>query len=162
MINTHVARHRLHALQHTGRPALGKALVFCESGNEKAAAVVAAYLMETLADFDHVKAMQVCQAQRFCVNFDDTLKNMLRSYCDILQAQRSVASSNSASAPITGFRNGAAPHGSTLRPQCATKQKRTIESTREDEDVDMDISMDPSDALRFMGRDSTPFQNRYQ
>jgi serine/threonine/tyrosine-interacting protein len=162
MINTHVARYRLHALQHTGHAAIGKVLVFCESGNEKAAAVVAAYLMETLADFDHVKAMQVCQAQRFCVNFDDTLKNILRSYWDILQAKRSVARSNVASAQTNGILNNSTQNSSSLHPQCAAKQKRSIESTHEDEDVDMDSSIDPSDALRFVGRDSTPFQNRYQ
>jgi serine/threonine/tyrosine-interacting protein len=149
-INTHVARYREHALQTTGQPTLGKVLVFCESGNEKAAAVVAAYLMETLTDFDHVKAMQVCQAQRFCVNFDDTLKNILRSYWDILQARRSVAYFNATWTPTNGF-NPPAP---------AAKQKRTIESTREVEDVDMDSDLDPSDALRFVGRDSTPFQSR--
>jgi serine/threonine/tyrosine-interacting protein len=99
-------------------------------------------LMETLADFDHVKAMQVCQAQRFCVNFDDTLKNILRSYWDILQAQRSVACFNATSMPP------------------AANQKRSIASTCDVDDVDMDSDVDPSDALRFVGRDSTPFQSR--
>jgi serine/threonine/tyrosine-interacting protein len=151
MINSHVARVRQHSIETTGQPALGKVLIFCESGNEKSAAVVAAYLMETLTTIDHVKAMQVCQAQRFCVNFDDTLKNILRSYWDIVGARRSIA----AQAPQQN--NGQS--GLHLLPTPA-KQKRGIEDTRDDEDMGMDDGMEPSDALRFTGRDVTPFQDR--
>ncbi|KAF2034171.1 hypothetical protein EK21DRAFT_57188 [Setomelanomma holmii] len=159
MINTHAARYREHSLQTTGHATLGKVLVFCESGNEKSAAVVAAYLMTTLKDFDHVKSMQVCQAQRFCVNYDDTLKNILRSYWDILQAQRLVAGIQDG---MNRTANGTAAHtsGSALQAPAPTRPKRSIETTRDDEDVDME-GMDPSDALRFAGRDSTPFQNRH-
>jgi serine/threonine/tyrosine-interacting protein len=70
----------------------GKVLVFCESGNEKSATVVAAYLMHILHQCNHIKAIQVCQTQRFCVNFDDTLKNILLSYWDVLSATRDVNS----------------------------------------------------------------------
>ncbi|KAF2849724.1 phosphatases II [Plenodomus tracheiphilus IPT5] len=138
LINRHVARVRQQTLAQTGEKTLGKVLVFCESGNERSAAVVAAYLMETLDNFDYIKAMQVCQAQRFCVNFDDTIKNMLRSHWDILLARRSVATS--------------------LMPSPRSQYKRTIEHTRDDEDMDMDDAED-SDAARFVGRDVTPFQN---
>jgi serine/threonine/tyrosine-interacting protein len=157
MINTHMARVRQHSLETTGQATFGKVLVFCESGNEKSAAVVAAYLMETLSDFDHVKAMQVCQAQRFCVNFDDTLKNILQSYWDILRARRSVASLNMNTTHADVIVNGA-----NLQAPFSVKQKRSIENTRDDDDMDMDMDsgMDPSDVLRFAGRDSTPFQNR--
>jgi serine/threonine/tyrosine-interacting protein len=160
MINTHIARYREHSLVTTGQATLGKVLVFCESGNEKSAAVVAAYLMDTLNDFSHVKAMQVCQAQRFCVNFDDTLKNILQSYWDILQARRSVASYHTASVQSNANTNTIQQNGSHLQPYTSTKQKRSIENTLDDDDVDMDSGIDHSDALRFVGRDSTPFQNR--
>jgi serine/threonine/tyrosine-interacting protein len=160
MINTHIARYREHSLATTGQATLGKVLVFCESGNEKSAAVVAAYLMDTLNDFSHVKAMQVCQAQRFCVNFDDTLKNILQSYWDILQARRSVASYHTMSAQPNGTANAFQQNGSHLQPYISTKQKRSIEKTLDDDDYDMDSGTDHSDALRFVGRDSTPFQNR--
>ncbi|KAL5114627.1 hypothetical protein ACEQ8H_007472 [Pleosporales sp. CAS-2024a] len=155
MINSHIANYRQHSLETTGHAKLGKALVFCESGNEKSAAVVAAYLMETLNDFDHVKAMQVCQAQRFCVNFDDTLKNILQAHWDILQATRSVAIHNTDMSQSNGIM--AVPDTPLFT---GTKQKRTLEHTRDDEDVDMDDGLAVSDALRFIGRDSTPFQNR--
>jgi serine/threonine/tyrosine-interacting protein len=106
----------------------------------------------TLTNIDHIKAMQVCQAQRFCVNFDDTLKNILRSYWDIVGARRSIAAQ---AAPQNGTNNGQ----SHLAPAPA-KQKRGIEDTRDDEDMDMDNGMEPSDALRFTRRDVTPFQDR--
>jgi len=155
IINSHVVQFRKQSVQQTGISTLGKVLVFCESGNEKSAAVVAAYLMETLENFDHIKAMQICQAQRFCVNFDDTIKHMLRSYWDILLARRSVATFEAqASSEYIGNRIQST---SRLPPTFAsiTKAKRTIENTRDDKDVEMD----ESDALRFIDRDVAPFQN---
>lgn len=157
-INEHVARVRQHTLEQTGQPTLGKVLVFCESGNEKSAAVVAAYLMEILDDFDYIKAMQVCQAQRFCVNFDDALKNILRSYWDILQAARSVSNSNAQQHQKASLANGFGPGASYLQSYLKARPKRSIEDTRDDDDVDMEDGLDPSDALRFQGRDNTPFQ----
>ncbi|KAF1927042.1 FMI2 protein [Didymella exigua CBS 183.55] len=144
-INDHVATIHQASIQQTGQPVFGKVLVFCESGNEKSAAVVAAYLMEILDSFDYIKAMQVCQAQRFCVNFDDTIKNMLRAYWDILQAARSVSSFNAQQYQSNNVYNA--------------RSKRSIEDTRDDEDMEMEDGLDPSDALRFQGRDNTPFQS---
>jgi hypothetical protein len=45
----------------------GKVLVFCESGNERSPAVVAAYLM-TLYQIPMVTAIQYIQQHRFCVS----------------------------------------------------------------------------------------------
>ena len=44
----------------------GKVLVFCESGNERSPAVVAAYLMAAY-QIDFIKAIQYVQQHRFCV-----------------------------------------------------------------------------------------------
>jgi serine/threonine/tyrosine-interacting protein len=157
-INEHVATVR-HATQLAGQPILGKVLIFCESGNEKSAAVVAAYLMEILDDFDYIKSMQVCQAQRFCVNFDDTIKNMLRAYWDILQAARSVSSFNAQQHQSNNMSNGFGQGTLQPPPPSAARPKRSIEDTRDDEDTEMENGLDPSDALRFQGRDNTPFQS---
>ncbi|KAF2257843.1 phosphatases II [Lojkania enalia] len=143
MINQHIAKVR-KATSTTDNPRLGKVLVFCESGNEKSAAVVAAYLMEMMDNFDHIKAMQVCQAQRFCVNFDDTIKNTLRSHWDILTARRGVAISASQQ---------------QTQPASSLKPKRLIDETMSDDEFGMDDSLDPSDVLRFNGRANTPFQD---
>lgn len=87
LINAHLAR----TFAATNNTRLGRVLVFCESGNERSAGVVAAYLMETHANVDHIKAMQLVQAQRFCVNFDDGAKRLLEAHWGILQAERDVA-----------------------------------------------------------------------
>lgn len=160
LINRHVARVRQQTLAQTGHPTLGKVLVFCESGNEKSAAVVAAYLMETLDNFDYIKAMQVCQAQRFCVNFDDTIKNILRSHWDILLARRSVATSvTPGQTPSHHVASSDDTRSlSRLQPSPSAKNKRTIEQTRDDGDLDME-GTEELDAARFFGRDVTPFQN---
>lgn len=159
VINEHVARVRLCAMEQTGQPTLGKVLVFCESGNEKSAAVVAAYLMEILDNFDYIKAMQVCQAQRFCVNFDDTIKNMLRSYWDILQATRSVSSLNTQQFQTNGLADNFHQSVASRQTLSKAKLKRSIEDTHDDDDVEMEDGLDPSDALRFQGRDNTPFHS---
>ena len=158
LINQHIAKIR-HLTAPSANPTLGKVLVFCESGNDKSAAVVAAYLMDMLDNFDHIKSMQVCQAQRFCVNFDDTIKNILRSHWDILQARRAVAGSRMELSLSPAATNGFQQDHQHLQVQQVSKPKRSIEDTRDDEDVDMEDGMDPSDVLRFTGRDNTPFQD---
>lgn len=160
-INYHLAKVHQLSLQNTGQPFLAKVMVFCESGNEKSAAVVAAYMMEMLQDFNHVKAMHICQAQRFCVHFDDTLKNILRAYSDILQAKRSVATCNDMLQP-NALLNGHAHSQTGTPPQAPTppNQKRRIERTWDEDEMQVDELVDPSDALRFAGRDVTPFQDR--
>ncbi|KAF2634552.1 hypothetical protein P280DRAFT_538592 [Massarina eburnea CBS 473.64] len=154
IVNTHVAKYRKHT-EATGNAQLGKVLLFCESGNEKSAAVAAAYLMETLDDFDYIKSMQVCQAQRFCVNFDDTVKLCLRSYWDILVARRSVSKSQSELLESAALEN-------RLLEVPNPNPKRSIHDTRDDDDdddADMLDGRDPSDVLRFEGRDFMPFMS---
>lgn len=157
LINRHIARVRQHVLETTGEHSLGKVLVFCESGNGTSAAIVASYLMETLNDFDYIKAMQVCQAQRFCINFDDTLKTMLRSYWDILQAKRSIASYDAQRSQQHDLPIDHSPSSAQLVPLPATRNKRSLEHTRDDDDTMMADGLEESDALRFVGRDITPF-----
>lgn len=134
MINSHLRRI------HDAQGKLGKVLVFCESGNERSAGVIAAYLMETHEDVDYIKAMQLCQAQRFCVNFDDAMKRVLQGYWDILCARKSVAENARAS-------------GQSFPPLSSVKSKRGLER---DEDEDME-GMQVDDMERFGGRTFTPF-----
>jgi hypothetical protein len=70
----------------------GKVLVFCETGNDRSAAIVAAYLM-TMFNSDLVKTLQFVTIQRFCANFDEETKYLLKSYEDIITARRTVNSS---------------------------------------------------------------------
>lgn len=138
-----IVNHVSHKLQTTGQ--LGKVLVFCESGNERSAGVVAAYLMETHEDVDYIKAMQLCQAQRFCVNFDDNMKRLLQGYWDILCAKRAVAQSAAPS------QNGTA----TGVERMVTKSKRSLQRD-ENEDEHME-GVDEDDVERFGGRSFAPF-----
>jgi serine/threonine/tyrosine-interacting protein len=67
-----------------------KVLVFCESGNDRSATVVTAYLM-VLYGLGAVEAMQLVQSQRFCLAIEDGSKNMLQTFEDILKAKQDVA-----------------------------------------------------------------------
>ncbi|KAF2502796.1 phosphatases II [Lophium mytilinum] len=138
-------------------PRLGKVFVFCESGNEKSAAIVAAYLMEMLGNIDYIKAIQICQAQRFCVNFDDTLKNLLQSYWDILLAKRSVAKANhglitpdllhgQVAQNIPGERSG------------SSRPKRSLDDSC-DGDMEMEDAEWLSNDARLRAREAAPFQD---
>jgi protein-tyrosine phosphatase len=145
VINAHLTR--IHT-QSEGKKN-GKVLVFCESGNERSAAVVAAYLMETHVDVDYIKAMQLCQAQRFCVNFDDGLKRLLQGYWDIVQAKREV---------------GCVVQGDGGRAQTwavgGGNAKRGLERDYADGDEDMDVDGETLDDMeRFGNRSFAPFQN---
>ncbi|KAI5781473.1 protein-tyrosine phosphatase-like protein [Geopyxis carbonaria] len=65
----------------------GHTLVYCESGNERSAAVCAAYLMQHMGA-TAIQAIQMVQGRRFCVCFDDAMKWMLTSYEPIWMARR--------------------------------------------------------------------------
>jgi serine/threonine/tyrosine-interacting protein len=120
----------------------GKVLVFCESGNERSACVVAAYVM-AMYGMDLVHAVQFVQSQRFCVALGDDMKGLLWSFQDILQAQRDVGKAN---------------HQHLERPmavdnpviQTGNFGKRHIEDTF-DEDTDMEDAGE-MDEDRFEGR----------
>lgn len=95
-INSHLVRfYREHEGAGQCR---GKVLVTCESGNGRSAAVVAAYIM-LMFGCDLVHAIQYIMVQRFCVNFDDDIKHMLRTWQGILQAKRAVTRSRSQEPP---------------------------------------------------------------
>lgn len=138
LVNDHLARTH----QASNGQQLGKVLVFCESGNERSAGVVAAYLMETHEDVDYIKAMQLCQAQRFCVNFDDGMKRLLQGYWDILCAKRAVSATATSDIPIQ--------NGSGLN----AASKRGLDR---DDEADEDMEVDDDDMERFGGRTFAPF-----
>ncbi|KAJ9621986.1 hypothetical protein H2203_006867 [Taxawa tesnikishii (nom. ined.)] len=136
-INSHLSR--AHQAQQRG-----KVLVFCESGNERSAGAVAAYLMEMHNNVDYIKAMQFVQSQRFCVNFDDGMKRVLQSYWDIIKAKRDVGA---AEAPSAQTRN------TSVHGEGNASKKRALER---DGDEDETMS-DMEDADRFGGRAFAPF-----
>lgn len=131
--------------EQVGRTVWGKILVFCESGNERSAAVVAAYVMNMFGQ-PMTTAIQFVQSRRFCVAYDDGLKNILQSYDDILYARRMVSSAN----PVR-------------LQQVLSPGKRSREVDDEDDVMEMGdgTSMrQPEDVERFVGRGSfRPFHD---
>lgn len=106
------------------RPPGGRTLLFCESGNERSAAVAAAYIMQHLGGTT-VQAIQMVQAKRFCVCFDDGMKWMLSSYEPIWQARRmhgSITNTSGDGMDTCGGGGG--------------KPKRRIEEYEDDDDVE--------------------------
>lgn len=143
MINTHVSDLYKKWQAETSFPSNtsvsppGKVLVYCESGNELSAILVAAYLM-AIYSIDLVKAIQVIQAQRFCAPFDDASKFLLRTFGDILQAQRDLLLATTG-APHKGT-SGDRTHSVAIK---AKGSKRNLDKMyNEEEDGEMDIEWD--------------------
>ncbi|KAE9363674.1 phosphatases II [Stipitochalara longipes BDJ] len=146
IINDHLIAQFRHGIangtMHGGSSTTpGKVFVFCESGNERSAAVVAAYLMNMFG-LNLIAAIQYVQSHRFCVAFDDGLKNLLLNYEELLNAQRCVSAATTIQ--ITNMSNQAKP-----------KRRRG-----EDSDDEMEMSFDNADDDRFAGRGGfVPFQD---
>ncbi len=77
----------------------GKALIFCESGNDRSPVLVAAYLMIVFG-ITTISAIHVIQSQRFCITLSDEMKNMLLDLEQIIVAERQVSSSNNTQRPF--------------------------------------------------------------
>lgn len=125
---------------HNGITTWGKVLVFCETGNERSAAVVAAYIM-TMYGQGMIMAAQYVSSSRFCVAYDDGLKHLLQAYEDILGARTSVSRSHLA----------------------APKGKRRLRDDDSDEEMEMGTEWDSTkrdDFERFSGRAAfAPFRD---
>ncbi|TKA80662.1 hypothetical protein B0A49_00803 [Cryomyces minteri] len=153
MINEHRAHiDKLQQSYQGDAPVMGKVMVFCESGNERSAAVVAAYLMEVHDDVDYIEAMQICQAQRFCVNFDEAMKHLLQNYWDILQAKRMVTEGGHAEITHEAL---VSSHPTSDADSC-NRLKRPLELDDDDDDDD-EQHRGGSDEARFEGRSFAPF-----
>ena len=172
LINTHLRElHNRATLNPAGGIRSGKVLIFCESGNEKSAAVTVAYLMENFDDVDYIKACQICNTRRFCCSFDDHMKQMLRTYDDILNARRGVAMAsgvitpNGHVQPVTSPFFGA-PAMQHPQPQAAQVQSFTLLSNtsgrakrgRETDEDEMDVDEAEMDVDRFTNRAMAPFR----
>ena len=141
---------------------LGRVLVFCESGNERSATLVTAYIMAMYAT-DLIKAIQIVQAQRFAVAFDDSLRNLLLTYDMILKAKRDVVQADSRLFRVPGgVESTAAATGASTGSSCEAGRtsKRTFDDTYDD-DMEMNGDNEHLDYGRFQMRDgSAPFQDR--
>lgn len=132
-----------------------KVLVFCESGNERSASVVIAYLM-AMINLDLFTAIHAIQSHRFCISIEEQMRHALLSFQSILQAKRDVAK---ASPPKFG------PYLDVPTDSKLTR-KRSIDDLGTEMDASMDTSADMNaemDSERFICRESSaPFQDIYR
>lgn len=142
-----VGKINSHLLSRGGA---GKVLVCCETGNERSAALVAAYVM-TMYDADLVTALRFIHYRRFCANFDEDLKFLLRSYGDIVAARRMV----NGSATLHQHQQENEQRDMSAASE-GKKGKRGISDTSLDEE-DAGSGGPESDMQRFYGRHLTPF-----
>lgn len=75
---------------HNNNTSQKRVLVYCETGNERSACVVAAYLMVML-NSDVVSTLSNVQARRLSANIDSPMRELLISFKTILNAQKDVA-----------------------------------------------------------------------
>lgn len=148
-INDHllsVYKSQLQAVNAAGNVAIdtstfkrGKVLVFCETGNERSAVVVAAYLMAVYGT-NMVRTVQFISAQRFCATFDEEMKHLLLSFGEILEARRMV----SEEAQQSDNDQAVMPrhvYGTATVPDPVSR-KRGIDDTMDEDDREGDFSMD--------------------
>ncbi|KAK1775935.1 protein-tyrosine phosphatase-like protein [Copromyces sp. CBS 386.78] len=86
-LNEKIVRHLVSVHKRSSGTQQGKVLVCCETGNERSAAVVVAYLVEVWG-CDLLHALRFVLYRRFCVAWDDDTRRYLKNYEDILMAKR--------------------------------------------------------------------------
>ena len=155
IINEHLSE-KYEAWKANHQNNTGRVLVFCESGNERAAAVVAAYIM-AMYNFNAIQAIQSVQAHRFCVSLDDDLRFLLTSYEAILKARRDVkvqdqANGNGNFNQIAAMEDGRRSH---LEVPAQTSGLRKRKDIFDDEEEMEDASDGESSSFRREG--SAPF-----
>lgn len=132
-----------------------KVLVFCESGNDRSAAVVVAYIMAMLNN-DAMTATRLVQENRYCVTFDEPMRHLLLSFDSILKAKRDVEYTRRRAS----FMGGPTLEVPSMSPVVA--KKRSFADRREEEaiaDCD-DMEIDDEDDLVDERKPLAPFEDR--
>ncbi|EEH36203.1 dual specificity protein phosphatase 3 [Paracoccidioides lutzii Pb01] len=128
---------------------LKKVLIFCETGNERSAAIAIAYLM-AIMNYDLVKAFINVQGRRYCCNLTDPLKGGLHTFESVLTAKRDLAKAQSDVSSVNG------------NPRASSPRKRAIDAIHEGDSAVNVPDVDPleMDQQRFASRNSQqPFSD---
>ncbi|KAF2456157.1 hypothetical protein BDY21DRAFT_348079 [Lineolata rhizophorae] len=112
-------------------PPMGKVLLFCESGNERCCTVAAGWLMQHVADVDFTRAMQIVASQRYCANFDDATRNMLRSFWDIIKARRAVLGEMVVKEWGQRLQEGGVDEGGEVKMELGVEPGHAVKSTKD-------------------------------
>jgi rhodanese-related sulfurtransferase len=154
--NSHANLSNLSSSMADNLPPKRKVLVFCESGNERSAGVVIAYIMVML-NLDAVRATHAVQQHRFCVSIEDPMKRILAAFDSILMAKRDVESAKNAN-----MQSGATTLAPPPVPPVLLAKKRSFADRQEPDaemaDSDMDIDDEGHSSMDRMPR--APFQDR--
>ena len=128
----------------------GRVLVYCETGNERSAALVVAYLM-AMYSMECVKAIQITQSQRFAISIDDPMKHLLQTYESILKAKRAVLRASYQASTMPDTENQIWSRGDPRQ-----HSKRTLNDTYDE----MGLDNEDEDRARFEERTTAaPFQD---
>ncbi|KAF3482556.1 FMI2 protein [Arthroderma uncinatum] len=126
-----------------------KVLVFCDTGNEKSACVVAAYLM-VMYHARAVAAGSHVQVRRLCTNLGLAFGNILMSFETILDAQKAVVRNTAAQQKQAGG----------LEPDCQPSRKRSFyvayESSTDGGNMGMDMDLGGQEREDYPSRPSLP------
>lgn len=138
----------------------GKVLVYCETGNDRSAAVVAAYIL-AMFDMDMVKVIQIVQAQRFCASFDDATRQLLETWEEMLRARRDVIiGSADRKERITVPRREDQDPGRILQMRNFAPNRSSKRTFDQADEGAMDIDVLAGDAWEAGGREGrAPFQD---
>ncbi|KAJ5493898.1 Protein-tyrosine/Dual-specificity phosphatase [Penicillium fimorum] len=155
-INDHLAGVDMgtNGMVADGQQQKRKVLVFCESGNERSAGAVIAYIMVML-NVHSAEATHMIQQRRFCVSIEDNMKCILAAFESILSAKRDVQRA------VQTTVRGAATLAPPSAPPILTK-KRSFQDHRDDDlavgdgEMDMDVDGDPF----YERKPNAPFQDR--
>lgn len=139
-----------------------KVLVFCESGNERSASVVIAYLMVML-NLSMNDALWRVQHRRFCVCIEEPMRHLLHSFESILMAKRDVTK-----AKRSLQQSGGGGNISLLQAQ--VPKKRGLDERNDTEvttkmmgcapDMDMDLDMDADEIVLPSRTKPAPFKDK--
>lgn len=131
-----------------------KVLVFCETGSERSAAVVIAYLMVML-NMQVFEAAYLIQQYRCSLSIDEPVKRVLAAFDTVLAAKRDVEQAKRA-AVHTGATTLAPPPVSPV----VLSKKRTLQTRRDDGADTIDgMALDEED-MASIQEPCAPFQDR--
>ncbi|KAI9727336.1 MAG: hypothetical protein M1828_006956 [Chrysothrix sp. TS-e1954] len=154
---TRVIRNHIEEQDRLPSPNAGKVLITCETGNERSAALVVAYLMEYM-QMELVDAILFVTQRRFCLHIDDPLKHTLLGYSDLLRARRDVEMAAPKAGPV--LRRSIICDMPVEKAEPYQRlAKRSLEETQQNDanDTDMSVDSEPQfpDARHF-----APFADR--
>ncbi|CAG8943623.1 unnamed protein product [Penicillium salamii] len=133
-----------------------KVLVFCESGNERSASVVIAYIMVML-NLSALEAIHTIQQRRFCVSIEDPMKRTLAAFESILSAKRDVERVKHTIPPRINVPATLAPPS----PSPVLAKKRSFQDHREDyHAMDDEMEVDGDEDSFVERKPNAPFQDR--